>query len=67
MENNKELVFTAENSQWNMELLEKAVLEGKIKLVDGVKEVVGKEEIEEFFKKWREGIVASYSFEREIR
>ena len=62
---NKGFVFTAENSQWNIELLEEAALEGKIKLIDGTKEVVGKEEIREFFKKWREGIVVSYSFEME--
>lgn len=50
---NKELVFTAENSIWNIDLLEKMALEGKIRVINEDIEVKDKEEIKKVFDEVR--------------
>ena len=54
---NKELVFTAENSMWNMELLREAALRGDIRCMreDG-SFIEDREEIKEYFGELEEKI-----------
>ena len=53
MRENKELVFTAENSMWDIELLEKMALDGKLRVINEDIEVKDKEEIEKVFDEVR--------------
>ena len=43
MRENKELVFTVENNMWDMELVEKLALKGKIRVINEDVEVKDKE------------------------